>query len=68
MNRKVIDFAVIFLAVFLAITLKNYLVNMFFEQQQISFLLDTLLLIVVYLPILLILRTIGKKNSAKIEK
>lgn len=61
MNRKVIDFAVIFLAVFLAITLKNYLVNMFFEQQQISFLLDTLLLIVVYLPILLILRTIGKK-------
>ncbi|KLV10526.1 MULTISPECIES: hypothetical protein [Photobacterium] len=65
MNRKVIDFAVIFLAVFLAITLKNYLVNMFFEQQQISFLLDTLLLIVVYLPILLILRTIGKKIAPK---
>lgn len=65
MNRKVIDFAVIFLAVFLAITLKNYLVNMFFEQQQISFLLDTLLLIVVYLPILLILRTIVKKIAPK---
>ncbi|AJR09010.1 hypothetical protein H744_2c2347 [Photobacterium gaetbulicola Gung47] len=52
---------VTFVSVFCAITVKNYFVGATLAAGELHFLLDTLILLVIYLPIYFIFTRLGKR-------
>ncbi|KHT63615.1 hypothetical protein RJ45_11325 [Photobacterium gaetbulicola] len=61
MKKNYMTFIVTFVSVFCAITVKNYLLGAIYGASELHFLLDTLILLVIYLPIYFILTRLGKR-------
>ncbi|PSW08719.1 hypothetical protein C9J01_22950 [Photobacterium rosenbergii] len=65
MKKNTMTFIVTFVSVFCAITLKNFLVSSFFSAGELSFVVDTLILLVIYLPIYFAFTRLGKRFITK---
>ncbi|MGF1737677.1 hypothetical protein [Photobacterium satsumensis] len=61
MKKNTMTFIVTFVSVFCAITAKNFLVGAFLGASELHFVLDTLILLVIYVPIYFAFTRLGKR-------
>ncbi|PSU34237.1 hypothetical protein C9I99_09645 [Photobacterium lutimaris] len=61
MKKNTMTFIVTFVSVFCAITVKNVLVSALLQAGELHFLLDTLILLVIYVPIYFAFTRLGKR-------